>query len=53
MWDLDQELRKTTRYNQSLIKNDGTESCDVEDLVAEKYRELLREILNGYGLVLD
>ncbi len=53
MCDLDQELRKTTRYNQSLIKTDGTESCDVEDLVAEKYRDLLREILSGYGLLLD
>jgi len=52
MCDLDQELRKTTRYNQSLIKTD-TQSCDVEDLVAEKYRDLLREILSGYGLLLD
>jgi len=52
MSDLDNELRKTTRYNQSLIKTD-TQSCDVEDLVAEKYRDLLREILSGYGLLLD
>lgn len=53
MSDLDQELRKTTKYGQSTIKTDGTQACGVEDAVAEKYRELLREILNGYGLLLD
>lgn len=53
MWDLDQELRKTTKHGQSIIKNDGTEASDIEYEVAEKYRELLRETLHGYGLILD
>ena len=53
MWDLDQELRKTTKYSQSLIKTDGTEASEVEYEVAEKYREIIRETLHGYGLILD
>ena len=51
VWDLDQMLRSTTKYNVSHIGNSG--ACDVEDAVAEKYREMIREILNGYGLTLD
>jgi hypothetical protein len=53
MWDLDQELRKTTKYSQSLIKTDGTEASEIEYDVAEKYRELLRDTLSSYGLMLD
>jgi hypothetical protein len=53
MWDLDQELRKTTKYGQSHIKHDGTEACSVEDAVAERYRAMIREILEGYGIMLD
>jgi hypothetical protein len=53
MWDLDQELRKTTKYGQTLIKNDGTEASDIEIEVAEKYRETLREILHSYTLILE
>jgi len=53
MWDLDQEyLRATTKYGASQI-NPGKEACAIEDAVAEKYRNILREILSGYGLVLD
>jgi hypothetical protein len=51
VWDLDQMLRSTTKYNVSNIGNNG--ACDVEDAVAEKYREMIREILSGYGLILD
>ena len=51
MWDLDQELRSTTKYGKSHIGN--TEACSVEDTVAEKYRELLRDILSGYNIALD
>jgi 23S rRNA G2445 N2-methylase RlmL len=53
MWDLDQEFRKTTKYGESHIKHDGTGACSVEDAVAERYREMIREILSGYGLILD
>lgn len=52
MWDLDQELRKTTKYAQSHI-NHGKEACSVEDSVAERYREMIREILTSYGIMLD
>lgn len=51
MWDLDQELRATTKYGKSQI---GTaEACSVEDAVAERYRNMIREILEGYGIMLD
>lgn len=53
MWDLDQELRKTTKYGQSVIKNDGTDACTVEYEVSEKYREVLRDVLSNYNLILD
>jgi len=53
MWDLDQELRKTTKYSQSHIKRDGTEACSIEHEVAERYREIIREVLESYGLILD
>jgi hypothetical protein len=51
MWDLDQELRATTKYGKSHINN--TEACSVEDAVAERYRNMIREILSGYGLMFD
>lgn len=53
MWDLDQKLRETTKYGKSVIKTDGTEACNIEDAVAEQYREFLRETLTDYGLILD
>jgi hypothetical protein len=52
MWDLDQELRKTTKYGQSVLSREG-EASELEQDIAEKYRELLREALTSYGLILD
>ena len=52
MWDLDQELRKTTKYGQSALSRDG-EASSIEQDIAERYRELLREALSSYGLILD
>ena len=52
MWDLDQELRKTTKYGQSALSRDG-EASSIEQDIAERYRELLRETLSSYGLILD
>jgi hypothetical protein len=49
MWDLDQKLRETTKYGNSAIKYNET-ACDVEMEVADKYREILREILGDYNL---
>ncbi len=51
MWDLDQELRATTKYGKSQINT--TEACSVEDAVAERYRNMIREILSSYGLMFD
>ncbi len=51
VWDLDQELRRTTKYDQSQIGD--KEVTETEYKIAEKYRELIREILDGYGLVMD
>jgi hypothetical protein len=51
IWDLDQELRATTKYGKSHINN--TEACSVEDAVAERYRDMIREILSNYGLMLE
>ena len=52
MWDFDQELRKTTKYGQTVLSRDG-EASELEQDIAEKYRELLRETLSSYGLMLD
>lgn len=49
--DFDKELRKTTKYGTSFIGNEH--ACSVEDAVAEKYREKIREILSEYKLKLD
>lgn len=48
MYDLDQQLRKTTKYGESVLNH--TRATDLEIEIAEKYREKLREIVDGYGL---
>jgi len=52
MWELDQELRKTTKYQSSLVSPGGFAS-EQEILVAEAAREWIRDILNEYNLNLD
>ncbi len=49
VWDLDQKLRGTTKYDASVIKHNET-ACEVEYAVAEKYREIIQEILENYNL---
>ena len=51
MYDLDQQLRKTTKYGESVLNH--TRATDLEIEIAEKYREQLREIIDGYGLNLN
>lgn len=51
MQDLDQELRSTAKHGISLL-NDGNDATDAEYEIAEKIREKIRDILNGYGLTL-
>jgi hypothetical protein len=52
MWELDQELRKTTKYQSSFISIGGFAS-ETEILVAESVREWIRDILNESNLKLD
>lgn len=52
MWDLDQELRKTTKYGQGIINRAETAS-DVEMNTADKVRDMIREILNDYNIDLE
>ena len=51
MWDLDQQLRSTTKYEASVLSS-SEKADDKEMEIAEKYREKIREILNGHGLTL-
>ena len=51
MWDLDQQLRSTTKYEASILSS-SERADDKEMEIAEKYREKIREILNGHGLTL-
>jgi hypothetical protein len=52
MWDLDQLLRSTTKYGNSIIShNEEASSEEIE--VADKLREEIRDILSNYGLKLD
>jgi hypothetical protein len=52
MWELDQLLRSTTKYDTSLLKHDQRAS-EAEYEVAEKLREEIRGILESYNLSLD
>ena len=52
VWDLDQLLRKTTRYQVSMLPPWETAS-EKEMEVADALREALRGILNDYNLNLD
>jgi len=52
MWDLDQLLRSTTKYDASILKP-NKQASEAEYEVAEKLREKIREILQEYNLSLD
>lgn len=52
MWDLDQELRSTTKYDVSILKH-NEQASKMEYEIAEKLREKIREILEGYKIYLD
>ena len=52
MWDLDQLLRSTTKYDVSLLKHNERAS-EAEYEGAEKLREEIRRILENYNLNLD
>lgn len=50
MHDLDQKLRGTTKYGVSVL---GKEASEFEIEIAEKYREIIREILQENNLSFD
>jgi hypothetical protein len=52
IYDLDQELRNTTKYGYSILKP-NTQASEEEVEIAEKYREKIREIINEYGLTFE
>jgi len=52
MWELDQKLRQTTKYGVSVIHSES-EAPEFEQDIAEKYREMIRNILNDSNLKLD
>ena len=52
MWDLDQNLRKTTKYGKSVLDSQK-EATSEEYSIAERYRELIREILQENKLYFD
>ena len=52
MWDLDQKLRNTTKYAVSVIHHESG-ADEAERDIADKYREMLREILHDYNLNLE
>ena len=49
MWALDQKLRSTTKHGISVLAT-NKEASSIEVEVAEKYREVIREILESYSL---
>jgi hypothetical protein len=52
MYELDQKLRQTTKYAVSVIHTES-EAPEFEQDIAEKYREMIREILSDYNLNLE
>jgi len=52
MWELDQELRKTTKYGESFLLY-GTNASEQEMKIAEAVRRTIRKILDDYNLNLD
>jgi len=52
VWELDQLLRSTTKYDVSLLKH-NEQASEAEYEIAEKIREEIRRILENYNLNLD
>lgn len=51
VWDLDQKLRETTKYDKSVLREENASELEME--IAEKYREIILDLLNEYNLKLD
>ena len=51
MWILDQKLRETTKHGVSILENKA--ASDLEFKIADKYRELIREILDEHKIFFE
>jgi len=52
VWELDQLLRLTTKYDASIL-NHNEQASEAEYEIAEKIREEIARILENYNLKLD
>ena len=52
MWELDQLLRLTTKYDASIL-NHNEQASEADYEIAEKIREEISRILGNYNLKLD
>jgi len=52
MWELDQKLRNTTKYSEIVIDGEP-QASELERNIAEKYREMIRDLLNDNNLKLE
>jgi len=52
VWELDQLLRLTTKYDASIL-NHNQQASEAEYEIAEKIREEIGRILENYNLKLD
>ncbi len=52
LWELDQLLRLTTKYDASILKH-NEQASEAEYEIAEKIREEIGRILENYNLKLD
>lgn len=53
VWDLDQKLRNTIKYESSVVAYGDKPATEIEIMIAEQYREIIQELINDYGLSLD
>lgn len=50
VWDLDQKLRNTIKYESSVVAYGDKPATEFEQNIAEKYREIIQELIQSYGL---
>ena len=52
VWELDQKLRATTKYGNPII-SEGPDASEIEMDIADKLRDMIREIIQSYSLNLE
>lgn len=53
VWDLDQKLRQTTKYGTSVVAYGDKPATEVEIMIAERYRDIIQQLINDYELNLQ